>query len=218
MSEKQLNFLNIFETSKKEEASSSESEYLVKNGENDYEDPLVFDLEEKRLREEAELISRKEREKNELELKRSQRQRLLDSHSPRHPSDFQSVLPEIQQYAERSRSYRAVYESSSPEQKSELYPRLVWPDTYEEPEYRESARLYINYLEAVKREREEQSENKMKSSFSKKKKEKKTLTPTKKQEKVIIRRSLVEADAQEDDDAPNPYGDIYPYSRNWRSK
>ena len=215
MSEKQLNFLNIFETSKKEEPSLPEEESFVAADVNNYEDPIAFDLEEKRLREEAELISREEREKKEIELKRNQRQQLLNSRSSWHPSDFQSVLPEIQQYAERMRSYRALYESSSPERKSELYPRLVWPDTYEEPEHREGARLYINYLEAVKREKEQQqSKHRFETSFSKKKKEK--ANPLKKKDKVVTRKPLVEVDIQGDEDAPNPYGDIYPYSRNWR--
>jgi len=215
MSEKQLNFLNIFETSKKEEPSLPEEESSTTADVNDYEDPIAFDLEEKRLREGAELISRKEREEKEIELKRRQRQELLNSHFPRHPFDFQPVLPEIQRYAERVRSYRALYESSSPERKSELYPRLVWPDTYEEPEYRESACLYINYLEAVKRENEQQqSESRFEAPVSKKKKKK--ANTLKKKDKVVARKPLVEVDTQGDEDASNPYGDIYPYSRNWR--
>lgn len=215
MSEKQLNFLNIFETSKKEEPSLPEEEFSTIADVNNYEDPIAFDLEEKRLREEAELISRKEREKKEAELKRHQRQELLNSHSPRYPSDFQSVFAEIQQYAERMRSYRALYESSSPERKSELYPRLVWPDTYEEPEYREGARLYINYLEALKREKEQQQPDyRFEAPVSKKKKKK--VNTLKKKDEAITRKPLVEVDAQGDEDASNPYGDIYPYSRTWR--
>lgn len=216
MSEKQLNFLNIFETSdKKERSPLPEEESRSAFDENDHEDPTTFDLEEQRLREEAELISKKEGERAELELE--QRQQLLYSSLPLRSSDFNIVLPEIKNYAERFRSYRARYQEARLEDKAALYPRLVWPDTYEEPEYRESARLYLNYLEVVKQERAAQQREDRAAAVALKKNKKKPVESASAKKEASMSKSFKDRDInKENDDAPDPYGDIYPYSRKWR--
>jgi len=150
MPEKQLNFLNIFEPSK------HEIENIDKDDVEDEEEQSI-DTEAQGTEEKKEedlisdsLIKREEKIKKEAEIK-LKRLRLLQTNREIPLSDFEDIMPEIKAYEIRLAMLRAIYENATPgPDKQKAYQKLVNPDLYDEEMHRDSARLYLKYLDSLK--------------------------------------------------------------------
>ncbi|MDP3836934.1 MAG: hypothetical protein Q8Q67_02440 [bacterium] len=152
MSEKQLNFLNIFEPSKHEIENIDEDD--VKNEEGIEACAADKDTEAKKedLISES-LIKREEALKKEAEIKLKRLKLLRAREDLLKIADFADIMPEIKAYEIRMLMLRASYEAALPgEDKQRAYQTLVNPDLHDEEIYRDSARLYLKYLEVAKQE------------------------------------------------------------------
>jgi len=148
MSEKQLDFLNIFEPSKHEIENIDEGESENKEV---LEDQKVVEKKEDLISDS--LIKREKEIKKEAEIKLKRLEILRSGEESLKISDFADIMPEIKAYETRMLMLRAAYEAASPgDDKSRAYQTLVNPDMYDEEVHRDSARLYLKYLEVSKRE------------------------------------------------------------------
>jgi hypothetical protein len=137
MSEKQLDFYNIFdEANKKPAASEIQPEEI--------QPEVKKPIEEKR-KTLADYLGQYSAE--ELEL----RTNLLDSNSRHKPDDFLLFFDELVLYNRRLERIKETMKSlAAGEEKDRLYGILVNPEDNDKPEYRESAKLFNNYQEAKK--------------------------------------------------------------------
>lgn len=137
MSEKQLDFYNIFdEANKKPAASEIQPEEI--------QSELAKPIEEKR-KTLADYLGQYSAE--ELELRTS----LLDSNRRHQPDDFLLFFDELVLYNRRLERIKETMKSlAAGEEKDRLYGILVNPEDNDKPEYRESAKLFNNYQEAKK--------------------------------------------------------------------
>lgn len=149
MSEKQLDFIHIFNEAEKTPDNSAEDIDVSEEAEND---PVAFDelqAEQRREIEKAEL-AKQQREKND-QLKQRRISLLLKT-TPT-VAEFNEFMPEIIRYQERMNDFRTAYESASQPDKLALYEKMVRPDINDEPLYQDSARLYLKYLEAYREDK-----------------------------------------------------------------
>jgi hypothetical protein len=183
MSEKQLDFLHIFdeETEKNNEASEPDLEHDSEDEDFDLEenDPLVFEEAEKRRRLEAEEIMKQQAvAQKQLELE-NLRFKILNNQADLHLSDFAPFMGEIESYQKRLSDFRRAYEASeNGPNKEALYRKLVSPQLEDEEDFRESALLYMRYIN-FKKEKSINFDN-LQGQLKKKNKEKKTKAVTKK--------------------------------------
>lgn len=154
MSEKQLNFLEIFDHP---EGAEPAPEPLVIEEESDATelDPVLFDQSEVEQRQAAERLVMEQRVVQQQQELAARRQRLLSANTAVDVSDFQEFMPEIQAYYQRLAAIRASFDAAAPgEDKQYWYSKLVSPEIYDDLPYQESARLYRRYFEAKKAEYE----------------------------------------------------------------
>ncbi|MDD3285387.1 MAG: hypothetical protein PHG95_02025 [Patescibacteria group bacterium] len=219
MPEKQLNFLHIFDHANERDEIQTENHsynYLENKEEAEVEPDKVGEDEvpEEPIKSEGalkEILS----VPNNIEGAPTREEKIRNF--LRRPdlslSDFQDFLPEIMAYDKRMSAFRAEYEAAMPgPAKQKIYWKIVNPHLADEPEFRASASLYLAYLDAIKKERN----NLHFKSLSNPKKNK----PEK--HKVGSKKPFVskhqETDAGSDDGVSRPYEDIYPYSRKWRKE
>ncbi|MDD3663203.1 MAG: hypothetical protein PHT84_05030 [Candidatus Pacebacteria bacterium] len=163
MSEKQLDFLHIFdeETEKNNEASEPDLEHDSEDEDFDLEenDPLVFEEAEKRRRLEAEEIMKQQAvAQKQLELE-NLRFKILNNQADLHLSDFAPFMGEIESYQKRLSDFRRAYEASeNGPNKEALYRKLVSPQLEDEENFRESALLYMRY-DKLKKEQSVRADN-----------------------------------------------------------
>lgn len=131
MPEKQLNFVHIFDEAEAEKKTADEV-----------------------LRQEKESA-----ELAEMEEKNIERQRLIND-SEAEPDDFQIFCDEIDGYYGRIKAWRQEFKNpeTSFEEKSRIHAKLAQPEIFDEPEFRDSARLYLKYLEVIKASKQKQSQ------------------------------------------------------------
>jgi len=154
----QTNFLNIFDKTEAEsklDLSNSpvemidEEEAAVPVKENELSEKPEYLISESLITKEEEIKKEAERKLKCLRLSRASREIAL--------SEFEDIMPEIKAYEIRLSMLRAIHEDSAPgEEKQKAYMRLVNPDMYDDEVYRDSARLYLKYLEAVKTDKKQQ--------------------------------------------------------------
>ncbi|MBN2884949.1 hypothetical protein JXE04_03415 [Patescibacteria group bacterium] len=152
MSEKQLNFLNIFEPSKHEIENIDED--VIENEEEQSTDTETQGTEEKKedLISDA-LIKREEEIKKEAEIKLKRLYLLQSSDDDIELSEFDDIMPEIKSYEVRMAMFRAEYEAAQPgKDKEKIYNKLVNPDVLDEDTYRDSASLYLKYLRILRQD------------------------------------------------------------------
>lgn len=152
MSEKQLNFLEIFDHQESPE-SLSELSSIPEDRDAVESDPVLFDQSEIEQRQAAEqLVAEQLAEQQRQELL-ARRQRLLSANTKVDLSDFREFMPEIQAYYQRLADIKASFDAAAPgEDKQYWYSKLVSPEIYDDFAYQESARLYRRYLEVSKAE------------------------------------------------------------------
>lgn len=221
MSEKQLNFFHIFDHPDKRDELEADyrTDDFTDNGEESLSsDPVEENLQEEKDRLRAEEISADQIKSEEQIAKKERYQRLLQL-PVADISEFQEFIADIQNYSERIGQFRQALAQASPgPEKEVIYRKIVNPDLYDEDKYHDLARLYLNYLVALQNERYYQS--KASSTYPKNEKKKNKIKDSKSIKKPEIKLSensrLEEED--ENNDAPDPYGDIYPMSRHWRKK
>lgn len=148
MSEKQLNFLNIFEPSKHEIENIDEA--AIENEEEFETDTETQGVEAKKEELISEsLIKREEEIKKEAEIK-LKRLRLLQTNDDIPLSEFEDIMPEIKTYALRLSMFRKDYQTLvAGDAKQKAYLILTNP-VHDDEEYRDSARLYLKYIKAMK--------------------------------------------------------------------
>jgi len=155
MSEKQLDFLHIFdeEIEKKNKAVESDLEHDSETEDCDLEenDPLVFEEAEKRRRLEAEAIMKQQEvAQKQLDLE-NLRFKILNNQEELGLSDFAPFMGEIEAYQKRLSNFRQAYEvAKNGPDKEALYRKLVSPQLEEEEDFRESALLYMRYERLLK--------------------------------------------------------------------
>lgn len=148
MSEKQLNFLNIFEPSKHEieniDDGEIENEEVLNNQEvEEKKEDLISES----------LIKREEEIKKEAERKLKRLNILKAGEDSLTVADFEELMPEIKAYEIRILMLKAVYQNATPgADKEKAYLKIVNPDIHDDEAHRDSARLYLKYLEVCKRE------------------------------------------------------------------
>ncbi len=223
MSEKQLDFLNIFDKSEPRDKEKKFEDVLSSpdnsDEEDDKQDPLDFDQEEIYKREQADRIFKQQEINQEQTDKIEARKRLLDTRNTPSVMSFEEYLPEIRNYHQRMAAVKEAHKNVSGEAKLALYNRILWPDIYEEEMYKDSARLYLNYLEALRRSKSTHRAG-MDSAYLPTKEKKKTEHKSAEKKSKKIGESSAGYDKsseQNNDDLPDdPYADIYPTSRKWR--
>ncbi|MDD2680657.1 MAG: hypothetical protein PHE20_00975 [Patescibacteria group bacterium] len=205
----QTNFLHIFDDTgaeKKLDSSDSQAEIIK-------EDVHIEDIsnEKKEYLISEALINREEEIKKEAE-RSLKRLRLIQTNDDIPLASFKDIMPEIKAYEIRLSMLRAAYNRAAPgEDKQRAYLVLVSPEINDDEAYRDSARLYFKYLEASKIDAKQQAIMKSKKTKGKKK------TLANAPVKPEIDKTEREIESGDDvNDAPDPYGDIYPYSRKWR--
>jgi len=224
MSEKQLDFLNIFDKSEPRDKEKKFDDVLStaddSDEEDDKQDPLDFNQEEIYKREEAERIFKQQQADQERADKVEARKRVLDTRNTPPVIAFEEFLPEIRNYALRLAAVKEAHSRVSGEAKLALYNRIVWPDIYEEEMYKESARLYLNYLDALRRSK---SSRRVSTEAAYLPPQDKKKTERKPGEKKLSKTTESPASDEKGlgnnvDELPDdPYSDIYPTSRRWRS-
>jgi hypothetical protein len=169
---------NSLEIGNSEENNSEERD--KEDASVEFFDPLEFNLQDEEARAEAERIFIEKELLAEEEFRFKRRQKLLNYGAPS-ATYFEDFLPEIEAYHQRMNSFKIEHDQApAGEQKNKLYEILVAPQILDEEKYRDSARLYLNYLEAVKQESKEQI-----SQFKFQKKNKKTANIVKKNKSGI---------------------------------
>ncbi len=223
MSEKQLDFLNIFDKSEPRDKERKFEDVLSApddfEGEDDKQDSLDFNQEETYKREEAERIFKQQEIDKERSDKIETRKRLLDTRIPSSVMAFEDFLPEIRNYYQRLLSVKEAHKRVSGEAKLALYNRILWPDIYEEEMYKESARLYLNYLEALQRSKSSHRAG-IDSAYlppkGKKKPERKVIEKKAKNANESPENENKEAENKNDNLPDDPYSDIYPARPRYR--
>ena len=113
--------------------------------------------------------------------------------------DFVEFNDDLKKYEQRFRSFQQQYyhQKLDPNSREALYKKLVFPQTYDEPEYRSLAALYLKFKQVEKKFRQDFQDS-----------------------KANIKNDSLKNEVfdEQDDDFPDPYGDIYPYSRELRRK
>ena len=176
MSEKQLDFLHIFdeEIEKKNKAVESDLEHDSEDEDFDLEenDPLVFEEAEKRRRLEAEAIMKQQEVvQQQLDLE-NLRFKILNNQAELSLSDFTPFMGEIEAYQKRLSNFRQAYEvAKNGPDKEALYRKLVSPQLEDEEAFRESALLWMRYV-ALQKERSINFDN-LQGELKRKNKEKK---------------------------------------------
>ena len=146
MPEKQLNFVHIFDEAEKE-APKAPAELPAEDNE-EVSDPISADRDENRQREEAEIIFQGKEKEEQTAQKQEHRTALLLATSPK-LEDFQEYMPEIRAYGERMNLFRNNFQKAEGPEKKKIYEILVRPDLNDEPNLRDSARLYLKFLDVA---------------------------------------------------------------------
>jgi len=225
MPDKQLDFFNIFDEVSKNPRKVSSAKNEEKTEENkekpdrEAEEKAKLELSKKQI--EKQLEEKKEFRNNFLKILSEGRLNIILI------EDFEEFLPEIRAYAKRIASFKEEYDKRDGTNKSEIYNKLVWPDSYDNPKYREIAFLYVNYVKIKQRSaaitaqiKKERVKNELKFS-NKPGADIDIKTQDKSQKSRVKNKDEISNDideAYDDDGAPDPYGDIYPYSRELRKK
>ena len=149
MPDKQLDFFNIFDEVSKNPRKVSSAKNEEKTEENkekpdrEAEEKAKLELSKKQI--EKQLEEKKEFRNNFLKILSEGRLNIILI------EDFEEFLPEIRAYAKRIASFKEEYDKRDGTNKSEIYNKLVWPDSYDNPKYREIAFLYVNYVKIKQR-------------------------------------------------------------------
>lgn len=149
--------------------------------------------------EEADLKRQAEEKlKDEIELLDSKHvDDLIQSGKLNTLEDFAPFKKQIDFYEKRYQEFNQRFnDAPSGPEKQKIYWLRVEPESLDEEKYRGLARLFIRY-------------QKVKTG-----KAEKIFPEQLKKEKP----SASDSTPDYDDDLPDPYGDIYPFSRNWRKK
>ncbi len=153
--DKQLNFINIFEKNggdqdiSKEELNKELIDDVQISDDPDVldNDPIEFDLFEKKQKEEAERLTQEmANSKRQIKLKTF----LEESRGKINEldlSDFSPFLIDLQKYHERFQLFKKQYEEAvNGSDKENIYKKIVSPETEDEPEFRDIAALYRIYI------------------------------------------------------------------------
>lgn len=223
MSEKQLDFLNIFDKSEPRDKERKFDDVLSaadnSDEEDDKQDPLDFDQEEIYKRAEADRIFKQQEVDQARTEKMEARKRLLDTRNTPSLMSFEDYLPEIKNYALRLAAVKEAHDRVSGEAKLALYNRIVWPDIYEEEMYKESARLYLNYLDALRRSKSSRRVNTEAAYLppkDKKKVERKSIEKKLKKTEELPASNNKDLENNTDESPDDPYSDIYPTRPRYR--
>lgn len=169
MIDKQLNFLHIFDDAllKKSEDLKGDQKEINQQDDGDLDmlenDPLLFDEQERKNRQAAEEIFANQ-EAAEKETKRqayikSLRSNILRKEGSFSVNDFIYFSEELSAYNDRMQSFQAEHQAASTgEEKECLYRKLVSPHLEDEVAYRETALLYLRYLDALQAEKNKKIE------------------------------------------------------------
>jgi len=215
MSEKQLNFLHIFDDANKRDELKAEiqSDDYPENEEETSSDPLEENFQEEQDRLKADKITFAGIKAAEQAARQERYNRLLRL-PPAKLSLFNEFITEIENYSQRIRQFRQELEQVDPgEEKEKIYKKIVNPNLYDEEEYREIAAIYLNYLEALKNEKDDN--NQVSLNYLKNEQNEKTIKKLNRQE-MTSSEGNDSNDIDEEADEPDPYGEIYPMSRQWK--
>lgn len=167
MSEKQLNFLHIFD----DEIQKAKTSAIENDADQDnLDDSLVFDEKEEEAKRKAdELISKQERQEKEAELS-SLRERILKNKGDIRVFNFIPFMEEIENYSRRMKGFQEEFELAAPGiERQKIYDKIIHPNFKDEEKYQESALLYLRYIEALNNERFQESRKREKFQKIKKK-------------------------------------------------
>lgn len=127
--------------------------------------------------------------------------------------DFAPFKKQLDFYAQRYQELNQRFQAMSPgPEKEKLYWLRINPESLDEEKYRGLAQLFIRFQE-VKQGRIE----KVLTRTIKKDDKPKISSVDDKPKISVIKKSNKDLEFK-DDDRPDPYGDIYPFSRRWRQK
>ncbi|MGE5426201.1 MAG: hypothetical protein ACM3PZ_03940 [Bacillota bacterium] len=131
MSEKQLDFLHVFDQPREPEKKEDED---VVDEEGDRQSVRKIEINQEQ--------ERRDQERRERMIA------LLQSVDPK-PEDFEEFKPLIEEYSQRLEEIRREYQEAAEQpERLRLYYILVRPDLNDAEEYQGRARLYLKYKEA----------------------------------------------------------------------
>ncbi len=118
--------------------------------------------------------------------------------------DFAPFKKQLDFYAQRYQELNQRFQAMSPgPEKEKLYWLRINPESLDEEKYRGLAQLFIHFQE-IKRGNIEKLAPRIIKKDDK--------------PKIVVADKASEDLEFKDDDKPDPYGDIYPFSRRWRQK
>ena len=142
------------------------------------------------------------------------------------PDDFTPFAEEINKYDERYKEFDVIFRRLEPgEEKRRQYSKKVFPELFDEKEYLATAELYMKYRKVcddkIKLDEEMAAAEKIRAKKAKKGKVYKNFDKSQTEQdkqspenKQFSRKKINEDEYFDlDDGKPDPYGDIYPYSR-----